>query len=175
MITGCSPKISVSSDYDKETDFTKFNTYSFYGWAKESDKVINEINQQRFERAVAGELKKRGLEFVENGGELILSLFIVFDQKKGVTAYTDHYRGPMGYHYGPGWGWGYGYSATTYHEYDYLVGTLVIDIFDHSRKELIWQGVGSQTVDDNPNNRDCGIKRAVKAIMTKYPVKPGKK
>jgi len=53
-----------------------------------------------------------------------------------------------------------------------LVGTLIIDIFDHDRKELIWQGVGSQTVDDNPNNREYGIKGAVKAIMSKYPVRP---
>lgn len=171
----CSNKLTITSDYDKDADFSMYKTYSFYGWAKNSDQVINQINQERFEKAVADEMAKRGYSYIEEGGDLTVSLFIQFDQKKGVNAYTDHYSmNPYGYRYGPGWGWGYGYSTTRYHEYDYLVGTLVIDIFDHQQKKLIWQGVGSQTVDDNPKNREYGIKRAVRGIMSKYPVKPGK-
>lgn len=176
VLSACSQKITVSSDYDKSTDFTQYKTYSFYGWAKESDKIINRFNQERIENAVADELNKRGLSYVQDGGDLTVSLFIQFDQKKGVNAYTDHYAAsPYAYRYGPGWGWGYGYSSTHYHEYDYTVGTLVIDIFDHQQKQLVWQGVGSQTVDDKPDNNEYGIKRAVRAIMYKYPVKPGKK
>ena len=172
VFAGCSPKITVSYDYDKEADFTKYKTFSFYGWAKGSDQVLNRFDQERFEDAVAVELAARGLKFVEDGGDLTVSLFIQFDQKKGVTAYTDNYGGsPYGYRYGPGWGWGYGYSNTTYHEYDYLVGTLVIDVFDHQAKELIWQGVGSRTVDENPNNREENVQRSVKSIMFNYPVK----
>lgn len=173
MWTGCSNKLTISSDYDKDTDFSQYQTYSFYGWAKESNTVINEINQRRIETAVADELAKRGIEYLENGGDLTVSLFIQFDQKTGVNAYTDRYMGsPYGYGYGPGWGWGYGYATTSYQEYDYVVGTLVVDIFDHQDKALIWQGVGSQVVDEKPNNREYGIKRAVRGIMSKYPVKP---
>lgn len=175
LLSQCSNKLTISYDYDKEADFSKYKTYSFYGWTKESDQIINELNKNRIEDAVADELQKRGLQYVENGGDLTVSLFIQLDNKKGVQAYTDHYAAsPYGYRYGPGWGWGYGYSTTHYHEYDYVVGTLVIDIFDHAQKNLIWQGVGSQTVDDNPKNREYGIKRAVRGIMSKYPVKPGK-
>lgn len=175
MLSGCSEKITVSSDYDKEADFTQYKTYSFYGWAKESDKIINRFDQERIEKAVADELNKRGLSYVKDGGDLTVSLFIQFDQMKGVNAYTDNYAaGPYGYRYGPGWGWGYGYSTTTYQEYDYIVGTLVIDIFDHQQKQLIWQGVGSKTVDEKPDNREYGINKAVKAIMWKYPVKAGR-
>lgn len=176
LVSGCSNKITVSFDYDKETDFAQYKTYSNYGWAKESDKILNRFDQERIEKAVADELNKRGLSYVQSGGDLTVSLFIQIDKKKGLNAYTDHYAAsPYGYRYGPGWGWGYGYSTTLYHEYDYTVGTLVIDIFDHQQKQLVWQGVGSQTVDDNPNNNEYGIKRAVRAIMHKYPVKPSKK
>lgn len=171
----CSNKLTISYDYDKDADFTQYETYSFYGWAKESGQIINDLDKARIEKAVADELQKRGLKYVEKDGDLTVSLFIQLDQKKGVNTYTDHFAvSPFGYRYGPGWGWGYGYSTTRYHEYDYLVGTLVIDVFDHDQKKLIWQGVGSQTVDDNPKTREYGIKRAVRGIMSKYPVKPGK-
>ncbi|MFW5706198.1 MAG: DUF4136 domain-containing protein [Bacteroidota bacterium] len=175
FIQGCSSKINVSYAYDKEADFSKYQTYSFYGWAKGSEQVINRFTQESVENAVANELNARGLKYVQKGGDLTVSLFIQFDQKKGVTPYTEHYgAGPYGYRYGPGWGWGYGYTTTRYQEYDYVVGTLVIDIFDHQARELIWQGVGSKTVDENPNNREYGIKKAVNDIMHNYPVKPEK-
>jgi len=173
LIAGCSPKITVSFDYDKQADFTKFKTYSYYGWAKVSEQLLNRFDQERIEDAVAVELAARGLSHVESGGDLTVSLFIQFNRQKGVNAYTNHYGGnPYGYRYGPGWGWGYGYSTTTYQEYDYLVGTLVIDVFDHLDKQLIWQGVGSKTVDDDVNTREDNVQRAVKAIMANYPIKP---
>ena len=175
LLQGCASKITVSYNYNKEIDFSKYQTYSFYGWAKGSEKIINRFTQETIENAVANELNVRGLKYVQEDGDLTVSLFIQFDEKKGVNTYTDHYSaGPYGYRYGPGWGWGYGFSTTHYHEYDYVVGTLVIDIFDHQAKELIWQGVGSKTVDEKPNNREYGIKKAVNAIMMKYPVKPEK-
>ena len=173
MLTGCS-SIQVTYDYDKQADFKKYKTYQFYGWAKDSDKLLNDFNKKRFEAATANELEKRGLDYVTQDGDLMISLFIVVDQKTGVTAYTDHYgTGPYGpYRYGPGWGWGYGYTSTTYHEYDYLVGTLVIDIFDNKTKELVWQGVGSKTLAENPGNTEKKINNALAEIMYYYPVKP---
>lgn len=175
LFTACSPRIDITYDYDKETDFSKYETYSFYGWVKGSEKVINSINQKRFENAVVNELTALGLTQVDDNGDLTVSLFIQFDEQQGVNAYTNYYAaGPYGYRYGPGWGWGYGYPTTTYHEYDYLVGTLVIDIFDHQAKDLIWQGVASQVVDSRPDVREAGIKKVVKAVIKKYPVKARK-
>jgi hypothetical protein len=80
--------------------------------------------------------------------------------------------GPYGY--GPGWGWGYGTSTTRYQENDYLVGTLVVDVFDKAERKLIWQGVGQKTVDDNSNTavKDKNVQKAAQSIMINYPVKP---
>lgn len=60
----------------------------------------------------------------------------------------------------------------TVHEYDYQMGTLVCDVFDKADQRLIWEGIGSGTVDDNHNTRDENIPKAVAAIMEKYPVQP---
>jgi len=165
---GCST-LQVSSDYDKNVDFTEFKTFSYYGWAKGSDEVLNSFAKERIEKATKAELEKRGMRYVEKGGDAVVSLFVVIDQKTSTTAYTNHYNmGPYGYTYG--WGWGMGYSTTTYHDYDYKVGTLVIDVLSSKAKKLVWQGVGSGTVDENPGNRDKGINRAVAKIMQTYPL-----
>ncbi len=128
------------------------------------------FDKERIEGAFATEFMNRGMDFKQSGGDITVSLFIVMDQKTGATAYTTH-MGYGGYGY-PGWGWGMGASSTTYNEYDYYVGTLVCDVFDTESKKLVWQGVVSGEIDDNPNSRERNIPRVVQEIMKKYPVKP---
>jgi hypothetical protein len=67
---------------------------------------------------------------------------------------------------------GGGHSTTTYSEYDYVEGTLVCDIYDKAKEQLVWEGIGTGTINQNPKNRDQSIPEAVKLIMAKYPVAP---
>jgi hypothetical protein len=102
-----SPKFT--SDKDPDADFSQYKTLSYYGWAEESSKVLNQLEKTRIEQAFADEFKKRGLSIQKTDGDIIVSLYIVVDQKTGVTAYNNYYGmgGPYGYrgYYGGGWGW----------------------------------------------------------------------
>ena len=172
-LAGCS-STKFTSDKDDTVDFTKYSTYEYYGWQDNSDQILNQFDKERLETSFGNELAKRGMNYVESGGDAVISLFIVVDQKTSTTAYTSHYGGgPYGYGYG-GWGWGMGHSTTSYNEYDYLVGTLVIDVFDAETKNLIWQGVATGTVDDNPQTREKNIPRVVAQIMRQYPIPASK-
>jgi len=171
--TGCS-SLKITADYDKSIDFSKYKTFEYYGWAKESDKVLNGLDKTRIEDAFAVEFAKRDLKLVESGGDLIVTLFIVIQEKTQTTANTSRMGGYYGgyYGYGPGWGWGPTYSTTTVSTYDYKVGTLVCDVYDKAQERLIWEGIASKTIDDNPNTREKNIPRVVAAMMHKYPVPP---
>jgi len=138
--------------------------------------MVNDLDKRRIEEAFGNEFSKRGIAFVDQSeADAAVSLFIVVDQKTSTTAYTDYYggMGGMGYGYGrgyPGWGWGGGMSTTRYQEYDYLVGTLVVDVFDTDTKKLVWQGVASGTINEKTKNREARIQKMARAIMDKYPV-----
>ena len=80
ILSSCS-SLKVSSDYDRSIDFTQFKTFEYYGWAEESDKILNDLDKSRIEEAFGEEFKKRGLSPVKSGGDLIVSLFIVVQQK----------------------------------------------------------------------------------------------
>lgn len=185
VLSSCGSSIKVSSQHDKNVDFTQYKTYSYLGWSNNSDQLMNDFDKRRVEAAFAHEFEIRGMKYVAAGGDVEISLFLVTEQKTATTAYTNHYGvgGPVGYgyggyggyYYGSAWGWGGGYSSTTYQEYDYTVGTLVCDVFDGKEKKLIWQSVGSGTVDDDSSSRDKGIPKAVAKIMSLYPVQAIKK
>ncbi len=182
FLSGCST-LKVTYDYDKKVDFNQFKTYQFYGWAKGSEQNINSLDRERVEDAFVKELKKRGLTYTKENGDLVISLFFVTKEKTettanttGVGAYGGAYGGYYGgyYGYGPHWGWGPGftYSTTTYTQHEYKEGTLIVNVFDAKAKKLIWEGIATGALKEKPEGREDRIRNAVSKIMENYPVKP---
>jgi hypothetical protein len=167
----------VKSDYDKTVDFTKYKTFTFMGWAENSDKILNDLDKKRLLEAFRDELAARGLTKDDANPDVAITLYVVVEQKTSTTAYTN-YNGGMGYGYGR-WGWGGGFgmgsATTTYSEDDYLEGTVVIDFYDNGTKNLVWQGILTKTVTENPKKREKTIPKSVNKLMYQYPVKPVKK
>jgi len=169
----------VKSDYDKEADFTKFKTYTFRGWEKNSDQILNDIDKKRILDAFQHELTIRGMTADNTNPDVGITLFIIVENKTSKTAYTN-YNGGMGYGMGRYGGWGYGgmgmgSSTTTISENDYQEGTIVIDFFDESTKNLVWQGILTKEITAKPNKREKTIPKNVAKLMYKYPIKPIKK
>ena len=170
-------KAQVKSDYDKNTDFTKYTTYSFAGWVENSDKILTAFDKKRITDALASELSSRSMKYSETGGDAVITLFIVVNQKTSTTAYTN-YTGGMGYGGGRrGWGMGYGgvgmgSATTTYSESDYMEGTFVVDMYDSMSKDLVWQGIITGVVKENPEKREKTIPKKMAKLMKKYPIKP---
>lgn len=177
IISGACSSLTVKSDYDKEADFTKYKTFEYYGWTEDSDKILNRFDKERIEKAFGEEFSKRGLEYVKGNGDIVVSLFIIAEQKTSTTAHTNHYNmggygyGGFGYYGGYG-GVGMGSSTTTYSEQDYTVGTLVVDVFDKAEKKLIWQSIGQKTVDENPQTAEKNMPRVAASIMKSFPIQP---
>lgn len=179
FLTACN-SLSVVSDYDKTVDFSKYKSFQFHGWKDNSDEILNDLDKRRIETAFGNELKQRDLRYDENG-ELLVTLFIITQEKSQVVATTDYVGSPAygygygGYYgYGPGYGWGPGYGTayTTYDEVNYTVGTLIISVFDAEKKELIWECKGSKTVSGGKKDREKTIAKVAAQMMAQYPIQP---
>jgi hypothetical protein len=77
---------------------------------------------------------------------------------------------------GPGWGWGWGWGwddgiATTTVQTIYL-GTLVVDLVDAHRKQLVFQGTSTQTISSRPERNTKRLAEAVNRVFEKYPPRP---
>ena len=177
--SGCST-MKVISDKDSSEDFTQFKTFEFMGWADNSDQALTRFDKERIEEAFRAEAEIRGLSPAKKDGDIIVTLFVTGEmktQKSATTTTTGMAMAPMGRGMrGPGWGWGAGMtmsqSHTVINETNYLVGTLMLEIFDRKDKELIFQAMGTKTIEENPEKRARQIPKMVGAIMQQYPVKP---
>ena len=164
---------TVTTDVDKSADFTKFQTYEFLGWQDDSDAILNELDKKRLRDSFKAEFEKRNLKYVEENGDIGVVLYLVVSQETSITAYTNYYN-TGGYGYRRVGGWYNGHATTSYSENQYLKGTLVMDVLDSETKNLVWQGVASGTIKENPEKRDKSIPKSIKKLMKKFPIQPVK-
>jgi Domain of unknown function (DUF4136) len=165
VITASCSSVKVSSDYDKTAGFASYKTYAFTPEALSIP--LDDINRNRLLNAIETELAAKGFTKAENNPDVLIDLTIKGEQKQTATA-----TNTGGYGYGR-YGYGGGFSTTTINYDTYVDGTLFIDMIDAAKKQLVWQGRGTRTIepDANQERREKNISSAVKQIFMKYPPK----
>jgi hypothetical protein len=149
----------VHTDYDKNVVFERFHTYS---WGKVQ--TTNPLWVSRIQSAVDKSLGEKGWQKVESGGDVVV---VAVGGTKNAQEYQTFYDG-MG-----GWRWrGFGETTTTVETYK--VGTLVVDLYDGSNKQLVWRGTSSDTLSDNPEHNEKNLDKAVDKMFKKFPPPPKK-
>jgi hypothetical protein len=159
LSTGCS-SISVNQDYDPTYDFSKLKTYGFIPLPK--DAGIDQLAANRLGDAIKKELGTKGYTLSETS-DFGVALYFSTKTKTNVQSYGYGY-GYGGYWGGPGYGGGV--DVTQYEE-----GTLIIDIIDMAKKELVWRGIGSGAMSQSPSveERTANINNAVTQILAQFP------
>ncbi|UCF38889.1 MAG: DUF4136 domain-containing protein [Acidobacteriota bacterium] len=162
--SACDLKTTV--DYDRNADFSAVKTYA---WAEQEQAEINDLNQKRIVSAVESQLALKGLKAVDSDPDVYVAYFT--DDDEQVVVDTTH----MGYGYGPGmywdpfWGGGMGMSTSTSRVRTYTQGTLVVDLYHADEKQLVWRGVVTATVNEDPRKLEKQINKGVAKLFKKYP------
>lgn len=173
FVQACSP-YKVTQEYDHNTDFNQFKTFSFSPWDSENSRLVNRFDQERLISAITDELTKKGYSHVSEKGDLIVDIYVILNQKQATTAYTSHYASPYWGGYGfYGYGYGYfpGYGTTYVETYNYVQGTLIINLFDRVEKRQVWQGTGIGTVSQDNQERKANIPKIIEQMFFKFPKK----
>jgi hypothetical protein len=163
LLAGCS-SISVTQDYDPTYDFSKLKTFGFLPLPESAG--IDQLSANKMSDAIKRELGVKGYTLSETA-DFGVAIYFSTKTKTSVQSY--------GYGYGYGGYWGRpGYGGVDVTQYD--EGTLIIDIIDMAKKELVWRGIGSGTVSQSPTveERTANINNAVAQILGQFPPTPVK-
>ena len=166
--------IKVTTDFNPETDFAAYETFAWMeGTGGSTDpRASGDLMDQRFRRAIEAELVSRGLQKATSGApDIFVGYQIALDDKVDYQTMNTYWGSGWGYRGVYGRGPAVGIGTTQTYTTEYTVGTLVIDIFDGTRRELVWRGAGEGKVDvaRNPQERQERINEAVYLIMEDYP------
>jgi hypothetical protein len=153
--------LKTTVDYDKSVDFGKYKTYGFS--AEANQLPVNDLVRKRIFDAIHSALQSKGLKEAEKPN-LLVDLGVKTEEKHSVN---------MGGFYGRRWGFGTGFSTTQVNTTNYTEGTLVINLVDAAKQELVWMGSGTATVTEKSIQQDK-IEAAVAKILARFPPAPKK-
>lgn len=169
-LVGCS-NLQVTTDFDPDVDFSNVRSYAWLDQRSgvEGENNPNSLLDRRVRGAVDAELLARGLAIADRqSADVLVSYHIGVEKKLDVN--TIH----SGYGYGSGW---YGSRGRTYAGYsetyvrEYEEGTLLIDLIDPARNELIWRGSGQARVQQasTPEEREKRVREVVGKVLAGFP------
>jgi len=160
----------VSFDYDKTANFAAFKTYAQRKGTPANDQFVD----KRITDSIDAEMAAKGLTKNDASPDVTVVYHVSLKEKQDISTYTMGYAGG----YGPyGYGWGGGWGSTQVMVNDITEGTLVIDIADAHKKQVVFRGVGVKEIDvqAKAEKRDKNVAAAVKKVLKDFPPKPKKK
>src|ERR1700751_4365168 len=102
----------------------------------------NQLLDQDIKRAVDAQLAEKGLTKVDKGGDLLVGYQAAVHEEKGINLWGSGGGGWWGG--GPAWS---GFDSVQGQTSTLPIGTLVVGLYDPARKQVIWRGDASKTVD----------------------------
>ena len=152
---------SVSYDFDRAANFSKFRTYA---WTRGTE-LSDQLNHGRVVRAIEIQLAAKGLTKVEAGAgaDLLVAYHASFDRNLHIDAF------------GSGWGGARfgGPRSGTATAHEIVTGTIVVDLMDAATRGIVWRGMASNDLNPtaSPEKREKNIDKAARKVFRNYPPK----
>ncbi len=154
--------VKVNYDYDKETDFSNYNTYNYYS---DMDTGLDELDERRLFNALDIALQSKGLVFSEEPDFLINIEGKSFQAPQNTSVGVG--VGGTGRNVGGGVSVGIPVGASK------LERQIRFDFVDAKKDALFWQAISSSSLKENlpPIQREQKFQELAQKVLSKYPPK----
>jgi hypothetical protein len=131
----------------------------------------DQLLDQDIKRAVDAQLAEKGLTNVDKGGDLLVGYQAHVREEKSINLWGSGTNGWWG-----GGPWAGAFSSVQGQTSTIPIGTLVVGLYDPARKQLIWRGDVSKTIDlkRDPNKNYGSLQKAMVKLFKNYPPQPNK-
>ena len=175
LLITCAYSQDIHYNYDRSAKFDRYKTYQWVDLAGPGGKEPDPLIDQDIKRTVDEQLSQKSLTRVESGGDLQVGYHAILRKEKGINLNGFGYGGgPWGL--GGGWG-GFNSDTVTGQTSTITSGTLLVDMYDPARKQVIWRGDATKTIDisKNPDKNYKNLHKAMAKLFKNYPPRPAGK
>lgn len=157
----------IHYNYYRGANFAAYKTYQWVDLPGPGGAVPDQLIDQSIKRAVDEQLAQKGLTRVEKDADLGVAYHAVIHEEKGLNLSA------FGTGAGPwGGGWGaLGNGTVTGQTSTIPVGMLLIDMYDPAKKQLIWRGDATKTIDlkKDPDKNYRNLQKVMAKVFKNYP------
>jgi hypothetical protein len=169
VLGACESGPDVRADYDKAADFSQYKTFNFLTDAN----TAKSLALQNLQRAAQREMEQRGYTMTAQNPDLLVHFQGKIEEKTEIESTPAPYYGGYGYRgwYGAPYG---GWGGTEVSTRRYNVGTVVMDVVDRAKQQVVFQaGLSDVVTKEMRQNMSATIDAAVTQMFARYPFVAG--
>lgn len=163
ILAGCAP-LKVKTSIDPKADF---NTYTSWCWMNDCNPTFEGpayiFPKQAVEdlvNAIAAEMQEKGYKQLDDESDLLVDFHLVYREDSAIAAIVHEEALPMWEQYD---------SKSPY--YHYLEGTLIIDIADRKKGQIVWRSTTKSYLPKYPERDYNEVRTGIKKALKKLPAK----
>ena len=168
-LTGCASGPTIRSNADPGVDFARFQTFNFMQPLSTDREGYQSFISRDLMAAAERELVGLGLTRTETSPDLLVNFSANLDQRLRVTQTPQSSRGSFGSHRRGFYNTWPSYRTEVR---QYTKGTLVVDVVDASRMQLVWEGVAAHRITQSrADNIAPVIDQAMREMFAEFPAR----
>jgi hypothetical protein len=168
-MTGCASGPTIRSNADPSVDFTRFQTFNFMQPLSTDREGYQTFISRDLIAATERELVGLGLKRTESSPDLLVNFSANLDQRLRVTQTPQSSAGAFGAHRRGFYNTWPSYRTDVQ---QYTKGTLVVDVIDASRMQLVWDGVAVHRITQSrADNIGPVIDQAMREMFAQFPAR----
>lgn len=160
LASSMTPAQDVTTNSMPGADFTKYHTYK---WVTiEGASHPNQIVDAQIKASIDSQLGAKGLTKTQSDkADLYIDYQVSVSQQRQWNAY------------GTGMGFRFGGGMATATSSTMDIGTLVLDMYDPSSKQLVWTGRATKTIDpsNSQEKKQKNLDKAMQKLLKNFPPK----
>jgi len=166
LLSACK-SAQVYSDHDPSAKFDSYSNFMVLEHMRSMP--IKENTKLWLHDAIKVQMQKRG--YSENKSPDLLVKIMIKSKTKETTSLQRNEKFYWGSTYYPyGWGLNTGIDRVEYNTH--TEGTIIIDVIDREKKELIWQASASGAAKNDKKLTEEAVKKLIEKIFVTYPLAP---
>ena len=173
-LSGCASGPNVRSDFDKQANFEQFRSFAFASPLGTDKAGYTTILTERLKAATRLQMEQRGYVYDEKSPDLLVNFLTQISTQSEYVPPPPMPWGPnyygyrMGF-YGPWMGYQFPPEVIQYTQ-----GVLNIDLIDAQKKQMVWEGVATTTINNvEQASSEAFIAPLVADIFKRYPFLAG--
>ncbi|WP_158224709.1 DUF4136 domain-containing protein [Agaribacterium haliotis] len=165
LLVACTTNPVVQTQSSPGLDMSRYQTFGFFSPLSTDQNGYSSLVTQTLKDATRSALEAKGYVYQEQNPSMLVNFTTTTKEKMNVDsepAMMPIFPLRAGL-YGP---WG-GYGDIDVNQYE--DGTLLVDLVDASKKQMIWQGTASSIVESSPEANSKHLRSAISDMMAKLP------
>jgi len=166
-LTGCATTGKVTQDYQPDTDFRPYKTFSWHNFSSE----VVSLDQVAIQRTAEQQLRQQGFELVSGLSDLILDLSII---KQPASASSTGLGISIGLPIGRHGAIGLGTNKLLGND-PKMAALIIVDITAQASHQILWRGTAENIpLSHFTLQEEAKLNTTLRNLLAQFPPKPAK-